>query len=104
MNMQVYQSMFDILNELDSLSISEKEEFKEIQKIIRVEFKEKWNVNCDDRDHVFRYHELLHGIIDSLKTDKTMNREKRILYILEKYYPEYYSKKCIFYSCMSVKR
>lgn len=102
--MEVYQSMFDILNELDSLSVSEKTEFKEIQKNIRVELKEKWNIHCDDHEHVFRYHELLHGLIDSLKTDKTMNRDDRIFYILERYYPEYYSKKCFFYSCISLKR
>ncbi len=107
MNMQVYQSMYDILNELDTLSVLEREEFKDIQKHIRNELKEKWNIKCDDHDHVFRYHSLLNGLIESIREDKNIKKEERIQYILEKYYPEYYSKKCIFYSffsCMSVKR
>ncbi len=101
--MEVYQSMFDILNELDRLSVLEKEEFKEIQRYVKKELKEKWNINVEDHHEVFRYHELLNGLIDSFKNKKEMDREKRIQWILKRYYPEYYLKKYCFYSLFSCK-
>jgi hypothetical protein len=101
--MDVFQSFYDVLILFNKLSPEDKIDFKEIQKYILIELKETHGIDCQERHHVFRYHEFLKGIIKSLHENKNMNCEERRIYLLKQFYPEYYPRTCFdyFFSCKS---
>lgn len=104
--MDVFQSFYDVLNLFDKLSPEDKIDFKEIQKYVLIEFKEKHGIDCQEKPHIFRYHIFLRGIIESLTENKDMTCEKRRIYLLKRFYPEYYPRTCFDYlfSCKSSAR
>ena len=101
--MDVFGSFYDILNLFDKLSPEDKIQFKEIQKYLLDDLQEKHGVDCRVKPHVFRYHDFLRGIIESLHKNKNMNCEERRIYLLKRFYPEYYPRTYFDYlfSCKS---
>ena len=101
--MDVFQSFYDVLNLFDKLSPEDKIDFKEIQRYVLIELKQKHGIDCEKREHVFRYHEFLKGIIESLHEKNNITCEERRIYLLKRFYPEYYPRTYFDYlfSCKS---
>lgn len=101
--MNVFQSFYDILNLFDKLSPEDKIDFKEIQKYLLNELKEKHQIDCQEKPHVFRYHDFLRGMIESFHEKRGLSCEERRIYLLKRFYPEYYPRTFFDYlfSCKS---